>query len=739
MIPLSGILACMKTRRKQRETRAHGGLWTMLVIMVGIGAVLFGTYKGAMALVDEWCKDLPDVTEATQFGVAQKSRIYANDGETLLAELYVEDREPIEIDQVSEYVLKGTVATEDVRFYEHDGVDLHGVMRAIVVNLTGGQEGASTITQQFVRNTLLADEMTEISFKRKIREMQLAVDLEKVYSKDEILMMYLNTINYGDGKYGIEAAAQHYYSTSAADLTIAQAATLIGIPNSPTLYSPTLNPENCLARRNVVLSRMLTNGVITQEEYDSAIAEDLNLNVAPEDRSDGILRYPWFTSYVREQLLSEFSHDEIFKGGLTVITSLDPTMQEYAEQAAQDEYDSGSMADDQEIALTCIDPSTGFIKAMIGGRDYNADQFNIATASGPGLGRQAGSSFKMFTLTAAIEQGISPSTRINCDGPYQYGTWEVDNYGGEDYGILSIADMTAVSSNTGYARLVTQEGGVNPASIVDVAHRMGITSDESQGVSAYPALTLGTAQVNTTQMASAYATLAADGVHRDPIAIVKITNKDGEVIEDRSAGSEGEQVISPEVAYAVTQVLEGVINSSWGTAGAAALPSGQIAAGKTGTSENWRDLWWCGYTPQLSCSVWVGCREEREQYTDTWAQDVWRNFMTMCLEGSSLEYFQTADEPNYFSSFVDSDVKKKEEEEEKKKQEEEDKKKDDEESTDPETPTDPEKPTDPETPTDPEKPVDPETPTDPETGDKNKATVAARETTSGARRTQTAA
>ncbi len=501
---------------------------------------------------------------------------------------------------------------------------------------------------------------------------------------------------------------------------------------------------------------------------------------------------------MREQLLNEFSHDEIFKGGLTVITSLDPAMQEYAEQAAQDEYDSGSMADDQEIALTCIDPATGFIKAMIGGRDYNADQFNaeqaaqdeydsgsmaddqeialtcidpatgfikamiggrdynadqfnIATASGPGLGRQAGSSFKMFTLTAAIEQGISPSTKINCDGPYTYGSWEVDNYGGDDYGIISIADMTAVSSNTGYARLVTQPGGVDPASIVDVAHRMGITSDESQGVSAYPSLTLGTAQVNTTQMASAYATLAAGGVHRDPIAIVKIINKDGEVIEDRSAGAEGDQAISPEVAYAVTQVLQGVIYSSWGTAGAAALPSGQVAAGKTGTSENWRDLWWCGYTPQLSCAVWVGCREEREQYTDTWAQDVWRNFMTMCLDGSSLEYFQTENAPNYFSSFVDPDVKKKQEEEEKKKKEEEEKQKQEqekEENKKPETPTDPDKPdkpTDPETPTDPDKPetptdpdkpdkpTDPETPTDPDKDDKDPAVVTQREATTGRR------
>ena len=703
----------------------------MLVVLASIGAVLFGTYQGFMALADEWCKGLPDVTEATEFDVAEKSRIYANDGTTLLAELYVEDREPVTIDQVSDYVLKGTVATEDERFYQHNGVDLHGVIRAVVVNLAGGQEGASTITQQFVRNTLLADEMTEISLKRKVREMQLAVDLEKVYSKDEILMMYLNTINYGDGCYGIEAAAQHYYSTNAADLTIAQSATLIGIPNSPTMYSPTVNPDNCLSRRNVVLSRMLTNGVITQSEYESALAEDLNLNVAPDDRTDGIMRYPWFASYVRDILLSEFSHDEIFKGGLTVITSLDPALQDYAEEAVQEEYDKGTLSDDQEIALTCIDPQTGFIKAMIGGRDYNVDQYNIATAYGPGQGRQAGSAFKMFTLTAAIEQGIDPETKVNCDGPFEYQNgnskpWVVNNYGNIDYGVLSIADMTAVSSNTGYARLVTDPEGVKPASIVDVAHRMGITSDESQGVSPYPALTLGTAQVNTTQMASAYGTLAANGVHHDPVAIVKITNKAGDVIEDRTKGSDGEQVISKEVSAAVTQVLEGVITKSIGTAGAAALPSGQEAAGKTGTSENWRDLWWCGYTPQLSCSVWVGTRDEQEQYTSAWAQNVWRSFMTKALDGKPLEHFPTEAKPNYFSKYEDEEAAKAEEEaakaeEEASKQENLESQKPDEQNEQhaqkPEKPTEPQKPEggdESEKPTEPpEKPVDPPEPTTP--------------------------
>ena len=667
---VSGIIAPMKTRRKQREKRAHAGLWTILVTFACIGAVLFGGYTGAMALVDTWCKDLPSVEDAGAFDVPQKSRIYANDGKTLLAELYVEDREPVTIDEVSPWVLKGTVATEDERFYQHHGADLQGILRAVVVNLTGGREGASTITQQFIRNTMLADEMTEISIKRKVREIELATQLEKVYSKDEILMMYLNTINYGDGKYGIEAASQHYYSKPASELNIPEAATLIGIPNSPSYYNPTANPESSLERRNVVLARMLSNEVITQEEYDEAINTELNLNVAPEDRTDGILKFPWFTSYVREQLMENYSSDQIFKGGLTVITSIDPKIQNMAEQAVRDEYESGTVDDDQEIALTCIDPHTGFIKAMIGGRNYNEDQFNIATSK---QGRSAGSSFKTFTLTAAIEQGISPETKIDCSGPFEYNGWEPKNYGNEDLGIMSIRNMTAISSNIGYARLVTAEDGVSPESIVEMAHRMGITSGKEQELDAYPAVTLGTARVNTLQMASAYGTLAAEGVHHDPIAIIKITDAQGNVLEDRTEGSKGEQVISKEVAYAVTDVLKGVVYSSYGTAPEAALPSGQEIAGKTGTSENWRDLWFCGYTPQLSTSVWIGAREEREQHTHPWCANVFRNFMDSALSGSDIVPFEVQEAPLYNNSFKDKSAaeeeKKKEEEEKKKKEE----------------------------------------------------------------------
>lgn len=680
MIPLSGIVSSMKPRRKQRESRAHAGLWTVLIVAVGIGAALFGCYQGGMALVDEWCKDLPDVRDTDAYNLAEKSTIYANDYDeasgtgTVLAELYLEKREPVEIDQVSRYVLEGTVATEDVRFYQHNGVDLQGIVRALAVNLAGGQEGASTITQQYVRNTLIADEMTDISLKRKVREMDLAVDLEKIFTKDEILMMYLNTINYGDGCYGIQAAADHYYSVNADNLTIAQAATLIGIPNSPTMYNPTINPEAAIERRNVVLSRMLTNGVITQDEYNAAKAEDLNLNVKAEDGQNGINLYPWFTTWVRDLLLAQdnpydFTTDKLFKGGYTIVTSLDPKMQQYAEEAVNEQYEKGRLADKrQEFALTLIDPSTGFVKAMIGGKDYwNGDQFNIATSSN---GRPVGSTFKAFTLADAIEKGISPSTNMNCDGPVKVesgsgSSHSIYNYGKADYGTLSIADMTAVSSNTGFVRLSftdSEKSGVTPQSINEMAARLGLNkANLKQNV---PTTTLGVENANTTEMAAAYATFANGGVYREPTPVVKIIDRDGETIVDKSAGSKGTQALDSSVAYAVTQVLQGVITKPMGTAGDAMLASGQVAAGKTGTTDDWHDLWFVGYTPQLSCAVWTGDRSNQaELSTSPWNQLIWKSLMTKCLADSPIKEFAKAPTPNYDSSYKGSYGSKSDEDE----------------------------------------------------------------------------
>ena len=363
--------------------------------------------------MDGWTKNLPSIEDTDFTNTSRESVMYAGDESTLLAEFQLEKRDPVAYEEISQYVLQGTVDTEDVRFYEHTGVDIPGIARAFVNNLRGGDlEGASTITQQLVRNTVLSEEANDISFERKIREAELAIDLEKRFSKDDILVKYLNIINYGDGCYGIEAAAQNYFQVSALDLTLAQAATLVGIPSRLPILNPKVYPDDCLARRNVVLDRMLTAGDITQQEHDDAQAEELGLNPAPDAPADGIYAYPFFTSYVRSLLFDEnnpygCSYADLFKGGLTIYTSLDPELQDAAQAAVDNQR--ASMADNLDASIVAIDVTTGQVKAMTRGVPYGQgegeSQVNIATGDG-GTGRQAGSTFKAFTLAAAIEQGI---------------------------------------------------------------------------------------------------------------------------------------------------------------------------------------------------------------------------------------------------------------------------------------------------------------------------------------------
>ena len=267
-----------RARRSRHSSRKERAGFRLGIVGVVIAAILGIGCLGTAGVCFAWLQDLPDYTDASAYNVAEKTKVYASDGTTLLAELYLENRDPIELSEMGEYVTKGTVATEDERYYDHNGVDLLGIARAAWVNITGtGHEGASTITQQFVRNTILSEEMQESTLKRKVREAYIAIQLEQMYSKDEILQMYLNTINYGQGAYGIQAAAELYFSKNAKDLTIAEAATLIGIPQAPTYNNPIDNPDNCLERRNLVLDRMLSNGVITQEEHDAAQAEPITL------------------------------------------------------------------------------------------------------------------------------------------------------------------------------------------------------------------------------------------------------------------------------------------------------------------------------------------------------------------------------------------------------------------------------------------------------------------------------
>ena len=630
-----------RTRKTRQSAKPRAGKYIAIMFLITAVTMMVALVVAGVNLMLSWLEDLPDYSDADSYLVAEPSTILDADG-NVITQFYAENRTPITIDECSPYILKATVDIEDERFYEHNGIDIKGIARAVVVQLLGGSEGASTITQQLVRNTVLKDEQFEKTLSRKVREAYISLELEKVFTKDEILMMYLNSIYYGAGCYGIEAASQTYFGKSCKDLTLAEAATLAGLPQSPSSYQPTTNPNAAIERRNAVLARMLANGDITQEEYDTTVAEPLVLNVTYRTQS-GTSNYPYFVDYVRSQLLQQFSSDIIYKGGLTIVTTLDPTMQQQAEDAVNSVI--GLAWDDLEAALVAIDPNTGYVKAMVGGWDYNTDQFNLATMAR----RQPGSSFKVFTLVAAIQAGVNPTVLINANSPITIGDWTVANNDYESYGIISLAQATAWSSNTAYAQVIDEIGA---QTVADTAHAMGITSD----LDVYNNLTLGTSGCSVLEMASAYGTLATGGVYYEPTVITQVLDRNGNVLYQHEPV--GEQVISTEVAYAATEVLEGVLTGS-GT-GIEAVPDvDQPVAGKTGTTEQVRDLWFCGYTPQLSCAVWVGYRVEATIYylgsrgtTHTLPNPIFSRFMTAALAGLPREEFTWAPSPVYQDNSV---------------------------------------------------------------------------------------
>lgn len=633
----------IKNRPSVKKKSALSGV----LAVFGVIAVLFvAGGVAAFALINTWLVDLPDYQNAEEYNTSQPTVVYASDRTTELARFQLENREPVSQDLISDYVLKGTVATEDERFYSHAGVDYAGIARALVNNLTGGSlEGASTITQQFVRNTILADEMDDISIKRKVREAYIALEIEHQFTKDQILVMYLNTINYGSGAYGIEAASQRYFSKSATELTLAEAALLVGIPQSPTYNNPIDYPDNALSRRNTVLDRMLTNGYITQEEHDAARAEPIELNVK-EYTDDGILAYPYFTSYVRSLLYNSYdlSESDILQGGLKVYTTLDTRMQDAAEAAAAAKR--SSLGGDLEVALAVIDPNTGYVKAIVGGSDYYSSEVNLATGQGAG-GRPCGSAFKVFTLVEALNQGISPQTYVDCGSPATIDNYTLSNYDNINYGTRTIARALNVSANTGFVRLISSIG---PANVAETAHKMGVSS----ALSNFPTLTLGTENVTPLEMTEAYATIASGGIHRDSTPIMTIEDSDGRVVLDNTnVDARSERVLSAEVAAAAEKVMEGVVNSYEGTGTAAALASGQVVAGKTGTTESYKDITFFGITPQLSVGIWCGDPSNVQSIpTGTNCADVFRSFATIALSDQQVQDFPAAAELTY-KNYVD--------------------------------------------------------------------------------------
>lgn len=561
--------------------------------LIMLSVILVGIY------IFQIKSNLPDLHDSRVFNVANTSRIYADDGSTVLAELQIENREPVaSLNEISPYVMKGTLSVEDARFYDHKGVDWLGVFRAAFVNLLGGNtQGGSTITMQLMRNTVLSNQAQQRSLERKISEVFLATELESMYSKDDILLMYLNTINYGDGCYGIKAASKHYFSKDPDKLDLNESATLSGIPQSPTYLNPNINYEACKERRNLVLGRMYDDHVITKEEYETNKAAEIPLKITNKDLASRF-KYPYFTTYVRDQILEKYPKSEVFAGGFQIYTTLNVKHQEANEKGCA--KNNARLEKDAESVAVTLDPSTGFITSIVGGKDYNTNQYNIATSSG----RPTGSSFKAFTLVSAIEQGINPfQDMVNCSSPYTIGDITVHNIFNASYGTTTIQRATALSSNTGYVRLQQKVG---TQSVIDTARKLGIKNADLPNITT---LTLGSANINPVEMASAFATIANGGIYHEPTCIKSIVTADGKTILDNNPEApenQGERVIDDRVAAAATKTLQTVFTS--GTGESAQLSSGQPCAGKTGTSEDYRDHTLVGYTPNLVCATWIGKR-----------------------------------------------------------------------------------------------------------------------------------
>ncbi|MGV8083065.1 MAG: transglycosylase domain-containing protein [Coriobacteriia bacterium] len=633
------------SRRRARQRRRPRKPYAKIALAVGlalIAGVVTAAIVGGVVLTNlfhEWTEDLPDYTSDTAFDLAQPTRIYSADG-VLLAKLYLQNREVVSISQVSTDLVNGVVAVEDERFYQHKGVDPYGLVRAAVSNVISKGtrvQGASTITQQLVRNTVLIDEAFDITYRRKVREAYVALEIEKRFSKREILEMYLNSVYLGENSYGAQAAAKTYFAKDAKDLTLAESATIAGLAQAPSRLDPYNNPEAATTRRNLVLSRMLTNGYITQAEYDAAIETPLVLKRA-SDPDNGIYAAPYFVAEVKRQLQQQFPQSVVFGGGLTVYTTLDMTMQGYAEAAAHATFRNPQ---DPEVALVSIDPRNGYVKALVGGRDYTQSKFNLATQAL----RQPGSSFKTFVLATAISQGMPPTFEIDSSAPavipMKPKDWVVRNSEGNGSGMMTVAKATSGSVNAVFARLGLIVGIPN---VVQTAKTMGITTE----IPAYASIALGSAGVRPIDMASAYGTLANGGVHYNTMMITQVTDRRGNSIYQ--AEPSGTQALSPEVSYAVTKVLKTVITN--GTARRANI--GRPAAGKTGTSQDNRDAWFVGYTPQLVTAVWVGHPTERtiyvkgsRAYGGTVAAPIWAAFMKQALADQEALDFPVADDPPY--------------------------------------------------------------------------------------------
>ena len=583
------------------------GLFIVIVVMVtGIGC---GFLTASM-------NTRPDIAEDIR--PPASSHIYDINGNEIANVHAAENRVPVKISQIPQNLQDAFIAVEDNRFYEHSGIDPRGILRAVWANLSENEiaEGGSTITQQLAKNAYLTQDRT---MKRKVQEVFLALQLERQYTKQEILELYLNQIYFGQGAYGVQAAAQTYFGKNVEDLTLNECAVLAGIPKSPNYYSPLNNMQAAKERRGTVLDQMVKYNYISRRIASETKGEDIKL--APPKNGAEQKEAAYFIDYVTQLMIDRYGADAVYKDGLKIYTTIDMDMQRAAEAAMENLPDYGTDANgivQPQGALVAIDPHNGHIKAMAGGR--GTDQFNRATMAE----RQPGSAFKPFVFAAALENDFTPSTVID-DSPITIGDWSPQNDSGHFSGKVNLRTVAIYSMNVPTVKIAQKIGIDKP---IYYAQEMGITTFVLDGptndrnlATALGGLTKG---VTPLEITSAYGTFANKGVHVDPVAIIQVLDRNGKILEQATPAQKS--VISEASAAELTSMLQDVVTKGTGTRAAIGRP----AAGKTGTTSDYRDAWFVGYTPDLVAGVWVG-NDSNESLAGMHGGDtpaiIWKSFM----------------------------------------------------------------------------------------------------------------
>jgi penicillin-binding protein 1A len=574
--------------------------------------------------------------------LALRSTIRAADG-TVLTRLYRQNRSYVTYDRIPQTLIRAVISAEDARFFDHGGYDIKAIGRALLANMDEGAtvQGGSTITQQYVKNTYFKEAPKTVE--RKARELRLAIEVERQYTKREILERYLNTVYFGQGAYGARIAIQTFFGHDIDRLRVHEAALLAALIKSPTLYDPRESPENARGRRDYVLDRMAALGHIETRVARRAKRKGLDITRNPPPLT---LRQPYFVEAVKREVLADrrFGRTDqsraraLYRGGLSVTTTLDPGMQRSATEAVSSVLNQPG---DPAGALIALDPHTGEILAMVGGGDFSTSQVNLALGKdGGGSGRQPGSTMKPIVAATALESGIpfdegyesGPLSTVTPDGS----TWTVGNTEGPGGPPLPINEALVDSVNGVFARLALDLGA---GAIANQARLMGVSAD----LPSVPSIALGSAEVSVLDMAAAFATLANRGTAIEPTTIRSVETPDGRVMRPRQNITP--QVLAPGNAYLITKALEQVIERGTGTAAAIGRP----AAGKTGTTNDYADAWFVGYTPELVTAVWVGYLEGRIPMTNvhgisvvggTLPAQIWKSFMSSALAGRPVTDFR---------------------------------------------------------------------------------------------------